>query len=75
MPDHMDHVQDAVQAATEAAIARVCSAPKPTGRSQCMQCGEPVGEHRTALGACLCLVCQREAEAAADRAKGRRPRP
>ena len=60
MPDHMDHVQAAVQAATDAAIAKA-AAPK-RGATHCEECGEPIGEYRQALGARLCLVHQREAE-------------
>jgi RNA polymerase-binding transcription factor DksA len=60
MPDHMDRVQDAVQAATDAAVAQA-TAPK-RGASHCEECGEPIGEYRMALGARLCLVHQREAE-------------
>jgi ribosomal protein S14 len=60
MPDHMDRVQDAVQAATDAAVAQATQ-PK-RGATHCAECGEPVGEYRQALGARLCLVHQREAE-------------
>jgi len=68
----MDRVQDAVQAATDAAVAQA-TAPKrgashceecgdKRGASHCEECGEPIGEYRMALGARLCLVHQREAE-------------
>ena len=60
MPDHMDYVQAAVQAATDAAVAQATQ-PK-RGATHCEECGEPVGEYRQALGARLCLVHQREAE-------------
>jgi RNA polymerase-binding transcription factor DksA len=60
MPDHMDHVQAAVQAATDAAVAQATQ-PK-RGTTHCEECGEPIGEYRQALGARLCLVHQREAE-------------
>lgn len=60
MPDHMDRVQDAVQAATDAAVAQA-TAPK-RGATHCEECGEPIGEYRQALGARLCLTHQREEE-------------
>jgi RNA polymerase-binding transcription factor DksA len=60
MPDHMDRVQDAVQAATDAAVAQA-TAPK-RGATHCEECGEPIGEYRVSLGARLCLPHQREAE-------------
>ena len=60
MPDHMDRVQDAVQAATDAAVAQAMQ-PK-RGATHCEECGEPIGEYRVSLGARLCLVHQREAE-------------
>ena len=60
MPDHMDHVQDAVLAATEAAVARATALRR--GSSHCQECGDAVGEYRQALGARLCLVHQRQLE-------------
>lgn len=73
MPDHMDHVQDAVLAATEAAIAKAI--PVASGRATCMECGAAIGDYRQALGAQLCLMHQHEAEQARSRASGRGRRP
>ena len=62
MPDHMDRVQDAVQAATDAAVAKATAALRREGCAYCESCGEPIGDHRKALGARLCLAHQRELE-------------
>lgn len=63
MPDFMDAVQDRVLAETEAAIA--AQTQPAEGRTECAtaECGEPISPERTALGARLCLDCQRGEEA------------
>lgn len=63
MPDFMDAVQDRVLAETEALLQERPAAA--AGRSHCADedCGETISPERTALGAQLCLDCQRAAEA------------
>lgn len=65
MPDFMDAVQERVLAETEAVLA--ARGDRPEGRSQCADddCGAPISDERMALGAQLCLDCQRASEARA----------
>ena len=64
MPDPMDLVQERVQRETDALVASAARATSP-GATACVgaDCGEPIAPERTALGARLCLDCQRGAEA------------
>lgn len=63
MPDFIDRVQEAVQADTDAAVARV-TAPR-VGLTHCDECGAEISEYRQALGARLCIPHTEEAEARA----------
>ena len=63
MPDLMDAVQERVLQETEAAIAARTGLVE--GRTLCAvaECGAAISPERTALGAQLCLECQRGEEA------------
>lgn len=66
MPDLMDRVQQHADDLTADAIAaHRRGQPAKPGRTMCADpdCGEPISQHRRALGAQLCLACQRAAEA------------
>jgi RNA polymerase-binding transcription factor DksA len=65
MPDAMDHVQSFNDAHTADALQRHASRPRPEGRAHCanLECGQPIGDARRALGAQLCLPCQHAEEA------------
>lgn len=65
MPDAMDAVQQFAADATDDALRRHQARPVVAGRTTCanLDCGEPIGPARTALGAQLCMECQREHEA------------
>jgi RNA polymerase-binding transcription factor DksA len=65
LPDLMDHVQSFNDDHTADALARHAARPQLKGRTHCanMDCGEPIGDARTALGAQLCLICQKAEEA------------
>jgi RNA polymerase-binding transcription factor DksA len=64
MPDAMDHVQSFNDDHTADALARHADRPRLKGRSHCanIECGEPIGDARQALGAQLCLPCQKAEE-------------
>jgi RNA polymerase-binding transcription factor DksA len=64
MPDAMDHVQSFNDEHTADALSRHASRPRLVGRTHCanLDCGEPIGDARTALGAQLCLPCQKAEE-------------
>lgn len=65
MPDAMDAVQSFNDAHAEDALKRHAGRPQLKGRSHCanVDCGEPIGDARQALGAQLCLPCQQAEEA------------
>lgn len=66
MPDLMDRVQQhAADLADDALAAHHLGLPAKPGRDMCADpdCGEPISQQRKALGAQLCLACQRAAEA------------
>lgn len=65
MPDAMDRVQQHAQDLTADALDAHARRPRPLGLAFCEDeaCGEPVTPERQALGARLCLDCQRAAEA------------
>lgn len=65
MADSMDAVQQQALDAIEDALHRHQARPVIAGRSSCanLDCGEPIHSARTALGAQLCLECQREQDA------------
>jgi RNA polymerase-binding transcription factor DksA len=62
MPDAMDRVQQYADDLNADALAQHARRPVQTGR---MDCGEPILPARTALGALLCMECQRAEEARA----------
>ena len=66
MPDLMDSVQERLLAEADA-LQAVRLDRRPAGRTHCSSedCGEPISPERTALGAQLCIECQRGAEAKA----------
>lgn len=67
MPDLMDGAQDYNEAHNADALQRHAARPRLVGRTHCanMECGEPIGDGRRALGAQLCLPCQEAEEASA----------
>ena len=66
MPDAMDRVQQYAQDLTTDALAEHARRPVAAGRTHCgnLDCREPIAPERTALGAQLCMDCQRAEEAA-----------
>lgn len=66
MPDLMDRVQDFAADLAADALGAHQRRPQPMGRAYCanLDCGEPIAPARTALGAQLCMDCQRAEEAA-----------
>lgn len=72
MPDAMDAVQQHAQDLTADALALHARRTVIAGRTHCanLDCGEAIAPPRTALGAQLCLECQRHDEA--QTARGRR---
>lgn len=67
MPDAMDAVQQLAADHVDDALKRHRSRPVAAGRTTCanLDCGEPIAPTRTALGAQLCLACQKADEAQA----------
>lgn len=67
MPDAMDVVQQLAADHAEDALRRHQSRPVVAGRRTCanLDCAEPIAPARTALGAQLCLACQKADEAQA----------
>jgi RNA polymerase-binding transcription factor DksA len=67
MPDAMDAVQSFNDEHTEDSLRRHADRPRLKGRSHCanVDCGEPIGDARQALGAQLCLPCQHAEESKA----------
>lgn len=66
MPDPMDLVQERVQReADDIVAARAHAACEGASRCNADGCEEPIAPERTALGARLCLDCQRGEEARA----------
>lgn len=76
MPDAMDGVQQHAADLVSDALAQHAARPRPPGLRHCanLDCREPIAPARTALGARLCMDCQRgeEAQAAHFSAWGRR---
>lgn len=64
MPDLMDAIQERVQRETDALVA-AREQVSTGGMTVCTgdDCDEPIAPARTALGARLCLECQRGQEA------------
>lgn len=64
MTDLLDSAQEQIEATTEAAIRAHAERPRSVGRAQCEDpdCGEPITPQRQALGARLCLACQKAEE-------------
>lgn len=67
MPDEMDRVQQHAQDLAHDALVAHAMRPRPPGRTVCenADCGEGIAPARTAMGARLCIDCQREEEARA----------
>ena len=67
MPDAMDQVQQHVQDLADDALGAHARRPRREGRDTCenADCGELIASERRALGARLCMDCQREDEARA----------
>lgn len=67
MPDAMDHVQAMNDRHTENALRTHARRERTEGATHCqnLDCGEPIMPARQALGARLCLECQRGEEAQA----------
>lgn len=67
MPDAMDRVQQYAADLNADALAQHARRPVQAGRTHCanLDCGEPILPARTALGALLCMECQRAEEAQA----------
>jgi len=65
--DVIDQAQQRQQEDIDQALARLPKAGK--GRPTCenLDCGEPISAERQALGAVLCIDCQRDDEARAAR--------
>lgn len=60
MPDAMDRLQDFNDEHLADSLARHAARPVRVGRTTCanLDCGEPIGTHRTAQGAQLCDECE-----------------
>lgn len=68
MPDAMDRNQEYTEAfAADALANHKGRLQQSVGRTTCanLDCGDDIHPARTALGAQLCIECQREEEAAA----------
>lgn len=77
MPDAMDAIQREAERIVDVGLQRHANRSRAEGRSTCAHadCGEPIAPERTALGARLCIDCQRGEEAAASHfATWRQPR-
>lgn len=66
MPDLMDRVQQHAEDVAADALAAHAQRQQPVGRTTCanLDCGDDIVPARTALGAQLCIDCQRAEEAA-----------
>lgn len=66
MPDQMDQLQDFNDQRTADALQAHAARPRAKGRTNCanLDCGESITPARTALGAQLCLPCQKAEEGA-----------
>ncbi len=66
MPDAMDRCQQFNADQIEDALRRHADRPQRAGLTRCemADCREPIAPERTALGARLCMDCQRGEEAA-----------
>lgn len=64
MPDAMDRVQQHAEDLASDALQAHALRPRQPGLTACenADCREPIAAARTALGARLCLDCQREEE-------------
>lgn len=67
MPDAMDRVQQHAQDLASDALQAHANRPRLPGLDFCevLDCGEPITPTRTAMGARLCLDCQKAEEARA----------
>lgn len=67
MPDQMDQVQAMNDLHVENALRTHARRERAQGLTHCetLDCGEPIVPARQALGARLCIDCQRAEEAAA----------
>lgn len=67
MSDAMDQVQALAEAHAAEAVKRHSMRPHLEGRSTCanLDCQQPISDARRALGAQLCIDCQRGEEARA----------
>ena len=64
MPDQMDHAQDFNDLHTADALQAHARRPRSAGRTHCanLDCGDAIAPERQALGAQLCLPCQKAEE-------------
>ena len=67
MPDAMDRLQQEALDHASDAVAAHADRPRSLGLSHCEreECGEAIAANRTAMGARLCIECQKEVEARA----------
>ncbi|GAB3335199.1 hypothetical protein GCM10027359_08650 [Marilutibacter aestuarii] len=67
MPDQMDQVQAMNELHTENALRTHARRERSQGLTHCenLDCGEPIAAVRQAMGARLCVPCQKGEEAAA----------
>lgn len=67
MPDAMDRLQQFNDDQAEDALKRHADRARPEGLTHCevADCREPIAPARTALGARLCMECQKAEEAQA----------
>ena len=67
MPDAMERVQQLAIDHAQDALKRHADRPQQLGRRACanLDCQEPITSQRQALGAQLCIDCQRADEAQA----------
>lgn len=76
MPDAMDHCQQLAEDLATSALEHHARREVKPGRTTCanLDCGDDIAPARTALGAQLCIDCQRgeEAQAAHFRTWSRR---
>lgn len=65
MPDAMDRLQDFNDDHVSDALKRHQQRPRQEGRANCanLECGDAINPQQQAMGAQLCVVCQRAEEA------------
>ena len=66
MPDAMDRVQQFADDHVDDSLKRHANRPRPAGRATCanLECADDIAPQRQALGAQVCLACQRAEEGA-----------